>query len=101
MFLREVKRQNEDGTRVSYLQLVHNEWDRSAATTPTKIPHSFGRADQLDVAGIERLVASPCRLLDPAAALRATSGEELTFTESTLWAAPTCWTGYGDGWAST
>jgi hypothetical protein len=82
MFLREVKRQNKDGTRVSYLQLVHNEWDRSAATTRTKILHSFGRADRLDVAAIERLVASLCRLLDPAAALRVTSGGELTFTGS-------------------
>jgi hypothetical protein len=82
MFLREVKRQNKDGTRVSYLQLVHNEWDPAAATTRTKILHSFGRADRLDVAAIERLVASLCRLLDPAAALRATSGGELTFEES-------------------
>lgn len=82
MFLREVKRQNKDGTRVSYLQLVHNEWDAAAATTRTKILHSFGRTDRLDVAAIERLVASLCRLLDPATALRATSGGEVTFGES-------------------
>jgi hypothetical protein len=33
MFSREVKRQNKDGPRMSYLQLVHNEWDAAAAMT--------------------------------------------------------------------
>jgi hypothetical protein len=30
MFLREVKRQNRNGTHVSSLQLVHNDWDAAA-----------------------------------------------------------------------
>jgi hypothetical protein len=65
MFLREVTRQNKNGTQVSYLQLVHNEWDPTAQASRTKIVHSFGRTDQVDPAAIERLVGSLSRLLDP------------------------------------
>jgi len=78
MFLREVKRENRNGTRVSYLQLVHNEWDPAARSSRTKILYSFGRTDQVDTAAIERLIVSLSRLLDPAAALRATAGSDLS-----------------------
>ena len=37
MFLREVKRENRNGTQVSYLQLVHNDWDPAARTSRSKI----------------------------------------------------------------
>ena len=76
MFLREVKRENRNGTQVSYLQLVHNDWDPAARTSRTKILYSFGRTDQVDTAAIERLIVSLSRLLDPAAALRATTGSD-------------------------
>ena len=79
MFLREVKRQNRNGTQVSYLQLVHNDWDSAARTSRTKILYSFGRTDQVDTAAIERLIVSLSRLLDPAAALKATAGSDLSF----------------------
>jgi hypothetical protein len=79
MFLREVKRENRNGTRVSYLQLVHNDWDPAARTSRTKILYSFGRTDQVDTAAIERLIVSLSRLLDPAAALKATAGSDLSF----------------------
>jgi len=82
MFLREVRRRNKNGTQVSYLQLVHNEWDAAAQASRTKILYSFGRADQVDPAAIERLIASLSRLLDPAAALRVTASSELTFLAS-------------------
>jgi Transposase DDE domain len=82
MFLREVRRRNKNGTQVSYLQLVHNEWDAAAQASRTKILYSFGRIDQVDLAAIERLIASLSRLLDPAAALRVTAGSELAFLES-------------------
>jgi len=62
MFLREVKRQNRNGTQVSYLQLVHNEWDAAVRTSRTKILYSFGRTDQVDTAAIERLIVSLSRL---------------------------------------
>ena len=82
MFLREVRRRNKNGTQVSYLQLVHNEWDAAAQASRTKILYSFGRTDQVDPAAIERLIASLSRLLDPAAALRVTASSELTFLAS-------------------
>ncbi len=82
MFLREVKRRNRNGSQVSYLQLVHNDWDPDAKTSRTKILYSFGRTDQVDTAAIERLIGSLARLLDPAAALRATADAELSLLSS-------------------
>ncbi len=82
MFLREVKRTNRDGSRVSYLQLVHNEWDPGARSSRTKILYSFGRADEVDTGAIKRLIASFSRLLDPASAFAATAGSDLAFLES-------------------
>jgi hypothetical protein len=82
MFLREVKRRNRDGSQVVYLQLAHNEWDPAARTSRTKILYSFGRADQVDTAAIERLIASLSRALDPAAAFTATASSELAFVSS-------------------
>ena len=82
MFLREVRRRNKNGTQVSYLQLVHNEWDAAAQASRTKILYSFGRTDQVDPAAIKRLIASLSRLLDPAAALRVTATSELTLLAS-------------------
>jgi len=54
---------------VSYLQLAHNEWDPTAKTSRTKVLYSFGRADQLDRAAIERLITALTRLVgvEPAA----------------------------------
>jgi hypothetical protein len=48
---------------VSYLQLAHNEWDPGAKTARTKVLYSFGRADQLDRAAIERLIAALTRVV--------------------------------------
>jgi hypothetical protein len=48
---------------VSYLQLAHNEWDPTAKTARTKVLYSFGRADQLDRAAIERLIAALARVV--------------------------------------
>ena len=54
---------------MSYLQLAHNEWDPTAKTSRTKVLYSFGRADQLDRAAIERLITALTRLVgvEPAA----------------------------------
>ncbi|HET7869769.1 MAG TPA: transposase, partial [Actinomycetota bacterium] len=77
-----MKRQNKNGTQASYLQLVHNQWDPAARASRTRILYSFGRADQVDRAAIQRLIASLSRLLDPAAAFTATAGSELAFLEA-------------------
>jgi len=82
MFLREVKRQNKNGTQASYLQLVHNQWDPTARASRTKILYSFGRTDQVERAAIQRLITSLSRLLDPATAFRVAASSELTFLEA-------------------
>ena len=61
--MRTSTRRNQDGTRVSYLQLAHNEWDPAAKTSRTKVLYSFGRADQLDRVAIERLITALTRLV--------------------------------------
>jgi hypothetical protein len=63
VFVRTSTRRNRDGSKVSYLQLAHNEWDPTAKTARTKVLYSFGRADQLDRAAIERLIAALTRVV--------------------------------------
>src|SRR4051794_21146310 len=63
MYVRTSTRRNRDGTKVSYLQLAHNEWDPAARTARTKVLYSFGRADQLDRAAIERLIGALTRVV--------------------------------------
>jgi hypothetical protein len=63
VFVRTSTRRNQDGTRVSYLQLAHNEWDPTAKTSRTKVLYSFGRADQLDRPAIERLITALTRVV--------------------------------------
>jgi hypothetical protein len=70
------------GGEVRYLHLAHNEWDVAARRSVPRLLYSFGREDKLDKDAIRRLAASLARLLDPAGALAATAGGDLTFTES-------------------
>jgi hypothetical protein len=88
MHIRVATRRNSDGTPVRYLQLAHNEWDAATKTSRPKVLHSFGREDTLDRAMIERLVASLCRLLDPGAALAATTTSGLQFVSSRSFGGP-------------
>lgn len=91
MFVKTSTRRNRDGSKVTYLQLAHSEWDPAAKTSRTKVLYSLGRADELDRAAVERLIASLTRLLglEPAAAsgagpdrVRVTGIPGLAFTES-------------------
>ena len=82
MYLKASSRKTKDGQVIRYLQLAHNEWDGAAGASRTKILHSFGREDELDKDSVKRLVAALSRLLDPAGAVTATSGGELTLTSS-------------------
>ena len=65
MYLRETGRQNKDGSRVSYLQLAHNERNPATGTPTAKVIHNFGRADQVDREALARLVGSISRFLGP------------------------------------
>jgi hypothetical protein len=69
VFIRTSTRRNSAGVPVRYLQLVHNTWDPVARVTKAKVLHSFGREDEVDRAGIERLIASLTRLLNSTAGL--------------------------------
>jgi len=62
VYIRTVKRRTRT-SEVSYVQLAHNEWDAAKKRSTPKVVHSFGRADEVDEAGLRRLVASLQRYL--------------------------------------
>lgn len=76
MYLREVVSPRKRGPDTRYLQLVEGERD-SQGRVQTRILHSFGRTDQLDLKQIRRLVEQLSRYLDPAGAPNA-SGIQVT-----------------------
>ncbi|HZJ04761.1 MAG TPA: IS1634 family transposase [Nocardioidaceae bacterium] len=84
MFVRASSRRNKNGTTVRYLQLAHNEWDPASKSSKMRVLYNFGRAEDLDRAAIERLIASLSRLLGgPDAGAGAGDGVPgLSFTES-------------------
>jgi Transposase DDE domain len=64
MYLRVTERRNRDGSTVAYYALAENDWNVQAKRSETRVIHSFGRADQLDRAALQRLVASIHRVID-------------------------------------
>jgi transposase len=68
MYLRITERRNRDGSTVAYYALAENTWNAQAKRSETRVVHSFGRADQLDRAALQRLVASINRVIDADAA---------------------------------
>jgi Transposase DDE domain len=104
MFVRTSSRRNKDGSKVSYLQLAHNEWDSATQSAKMKVLYNFGRAEQVDRAGIERLIGSLQRLLGQPrlpAQTATESGEQLAFVESRplggAWALDRLWDRLGIG----
>ena len=63
MYIRTSKRKNKDGSITEYLQLAHNEWDKESGRSTVKVLFNFGRKEEVDVQGLERLVASIQRFL--------------------------------------
>jgi hypothetical protein len=74
VFIKTSTRKNRDGSKVRYLQLAHNEWDPVRQTARTKTLYSFGRADQLDRAAVERLIGALSRLLGKDGGARTVAG---------------------------
>jgi Transposase DDE domain len=64
MYLRATQRRNKDGSVVRYLALAENVRDAEKGYVEARVVHSFGRADELDRAALERLVRSIRRVLD-------------------------------------
>ena len=75
MYLRETKRTNADGSVRRYLQLAHNYRDPETGRSKPQILFSFGRLEDVDRDGLERLVGSIARFLDDDALAAAVSGE--------------------------
>lgn len=63
MYLRTTQRRNKDGSVVRYLALAENARHPEKGHVEARVVHSFGRADRLDRAVLERLVASIRRVL--------------------------------------
>ena len=62
--MRESSRRNKDGSKVTYLQLAHNERHPITGVPVAKVIHNFGRADKVDKDALARLVSSISRILD-------------------------------------
>jgi Transposase DDE domain len=63
MYLRTTQRRNKDGSVVRYYALAENVRHPEKGYVEARVVHSFGRADQLDRAALERLVTSIQRVL--------------------------------------
>ena len=63
MYLRITQRHNRDSSSVTYYALAESVWNAEAKRREAHVVHSFGRADQLDRAELERLVNSINRVL--------------------------------------
>jgi hypothetical protein len=64
MYLRTTQRRNKGGRVVRYYALAENVRHPEKGHVEAKVVHSFGRADRLDRAALERLVRSIRRVLD-------------------------------------
>jgi len=64
MYLRTTQRRNKDGSVVRYYALAENVRDPEKGHVEARVVHSFGRADRLDRATLERLVRSIRRVVD-------------------------------------
>jgi len=64
MYLRTTQRRNKDGSIVRYYALAENVRHPEKGHVEAKVVHSFGRAERLDRAALERLVRSIRRVLD-------------------------------------
>jgi hypothetical protein len=68
MYLRVTERRNRDGSTVVYYALAENVWNAQTKRSEAQVIYTFGRADQLDKAALQRLIASIQRVLEADAA---------------------------------
>ncbi|HEX7375436.1 MAG TPA: IS1634 family transposase [Steroidobacteraceae bacterium] len=64
MYLRVTERRNRDGSTVAYYALAENIWNAASQRSEARVVHNFGRADHVDTAALQRLVASINRVLN-------------------------------------
>lgn len=65
MYIRQISRKNKDGSKVTYVQLAHNERDPKKGFAVAKVIYNFGRLEDLDIGQLKRLVKSISRFLKP------------------------------------
>jgi hypothetical protein len=62
VYLRESSRRNKDGSKVTYLQLAHNERHPKTGVPVAKVIHNFGRKDKVEPAWVSWRLQSLERL---------------------------------------
>lgn len=77
MYIRKISRTNKDGSKVTYVQLAHNERLSGKGYAVAKVLYNFGRLDDLDYEQLKRLVKSISRFLKPEDVLDAQVSLEL------------------------
>ena len=77
MYIRQISRRNKDGSKVTYVQLAHNERDPEKGFAVARVLYNFGRLEDLDVVQLKRLVKSISRFLKPKDVLEAQASLEL------------------------
>ena len=77
MYIRQISRKNKDGSKVTYVQLAHNERDPKKGFAVAKVLYNFGRLEDLDMNQLKRLVKSVSRFLKPEDVLDAQAALEL------------------------
>ena len=82
MYLRESSRRNKDGSKVTYLQLAHNERHPVTGSPVAKVIHNFGRKDKVDKEALARLVSSISRILDLPATGSSVAGSDVEIVDS-------------------
>ena len=99
MYIRTVTVKTKNGP-LEYVQLAHNHRDPVKGTSKTQVLFNFGRADQVDLEAVRRLIKSLAKLLGPdeAAEVYKQLGEEYGF-EFLGWRHGS-WTACGTGCAS-
>jgi len=79
MYIRTVTRKNKNRPDLSYIQLAHNVRDKKSGQVKANVLYNFGRAEQLDVGAIRRLVRSLSRFLTPEETLQVQGGIDQGF----------------------
>lgn len=77
MYIRKISRTNKNGSKVTYVQLAHNERLSGKGYAVAKVIYNFGRLDDLDYDQLKRLVRSISRFLKPEDVLDAQVSLEL------------------------
>lgn len=76
MYIRTTTRKNKNGTETRYVQLAHNKWNAKTRRSEVQVLYNFGREENVDRQGLERLARSISRYLGPEATLRFESSRD-------------------------